>query len=57
MIFPENYVDGQVLFELTEKELLDIIKPIGIVKNILSLTHDQVPSCTIIHMLSYTIFY
>ena len=37
MIFPENYVDGQVLFELTEKELLDIIKPIGIVKIILSL--------------------
>jgi hypothetical protein len=41
--FPaENYVDGQVLFQLTEKELLDIIQPIGIVKNIMSLIQDQV---------------
>lgn len=35
-------MDGQVLFQLTEKELMDIIEPIGIVKSIMSLTQDQV---------------
>ena len=39
----DNYVDGQVLFQLSEKDLLDIIQPIGIVKNIMALVQgDQV---------------
>lgn len=39
----DNYVDGQVLFQLTEQDLLDMIQPIGIVKNVMSLIlRDQV---------------
>lgn len=43
MLILDNYVDGQVLFQLSEKDLLDIIQPIGIVKNIMALVKgDQV---------------
>lgn len=38
-----NYVDGQVFFQLTQQDLLDMIQPIGIVKNVMSLIlRDQV---------------
>ena len=39
----DNYVDGEVLFQLTEQDLTDMIQPVGIVKNVMSLVHrDQV---------------
>ena len=39
----DNYVDGQALFQLTEQDLLDMIEPIGVVKNVMSLIlGDQV---------------
>ena len=37
----DNYVDGQVLFTLTKSDLVEMIPPIGLVKNILSITEEQ----------------
>ena len=37
----DNYVDGQVLFTLTKSDLMEMIPPIGLVKNILSITEEQ----------------
>ena len=37
----DNYVDGQVLCTLTKSDLVEMIPPIGLVKNILSITEEQ----------------
>ena len=37
LVFVDNYVDGQTFFQLTEEDLLEMIQPIGIVKNVMSL--------------------
>ena len=37
----DNYVDGKVLMNLSESELLEMIPPIGLVKNILTLTEQR----------------
>ena len=43
-VFVDNYVDGKTFFQLREEDLLEIIQPIRIVKNVMSLIGNQVTS-------------
>lgn len=49
----ENEIDGSAFMELTEADIKQLIKPIGVVKKIIRLQKSLPPSCSSVCKLQY----